>query len=169
MLGNTMVGARLKDLRTVLAWLRTRPDIDSRRMALWGDSDVPPNPARLLTEEVAGWRIGPQVTREAEPLGGLLALLGGLFEEKVAAVAVHRGLSGFVSVLDDRFLYLPSDVIIPDSAAAGDLADIAGALAPRPLLLDELVDARNQRVPAVGGPQGVGRWLVAQLRAGVRP
>ncbi|MFN7924919.1 MAG: acetylxylan esterase [Bryobacteraceae bacterium] len=185
MLGNTMVGARLKDLRTVLSWLEKRPGIDSKRMALWGDADVPPNPRRRLIEEVAGWRIGPEITRDAEPLGGLLALLGGLFEERVAAVAVHRGLVGYLSMLDDSFLYVPSDAIVPDSASAGDLAYIAGALAPKPLLLDELVDGRNTVLPdaelkvwvepavaayrsqpralSLGAAGGVARWIAAEL------
>src|SRR5262249_2567937 len=38
MLGETMVGAQLRDLRAVLAWLRGRADVDGKRMAVWGDS-----------------------------------------------------------------------------------------------------------------------------------
>jgi dienelactone hydrolase len=161
MLGRSMAGARLKDLRTVLAWLAQRPDVDAARIALWGDSDVPPNPPRLLLEEVAGWQMGPQVQRQAEPLGGLLALLGALFEDRVAAVAVRRGLSGYLALLDDPFIYAPSDAIVPDSAACGDLSDIAAALAPRPVLLSGLVDGRNRETAP--GPEP-GAWLAARLR-----
>src|SRR4029077_8303596 len=38
MLGNTLLGARLKDLRTVLAYIEARQDIQSARIAVWGDS-----------------------------------------------------------------------------------------------------------------------------------
>src|SRR5262249_23036922 len=38
MLGQTLVGSRLRDLRSVLAHLRQRPDLDSKRILLWGDS-----------------------------------------------------------------------------------------------------------------------------------
>ena len=37
MLGKTMVGARLKDLRTVLAYLAARQDLDPESIDLWGD------------------------------------------------------------------------------------------------------------------------------------
>jgi cephalosporin-C deacetylase-like acetyl esterase len=177
MMGNTLVGARLKDLRSVLAWLGSRPEIDRKRIALWGDSDVPPNPQRMLMDEAAGWRLSPEIDRQAEPLGGLLALFGALYEDSVAAVAVRRGLSGYATLFDDAFTYVPSDIIVPDSAAAGDLADIAAALAPRPLYLEQLVDARNRAVPQSGlgawtGPaatvrtagEGAGAWLAAWVK-----
>lgn len=143
MLGGAMAGARLKDLRTVLAYLDGRGDLDGSRLGLWGDSDAPPNPHRLLLDEVPGWQLSPQIQRQAEPLGGILALLGALYEDRVAAVAVRRGLDGYLSLLKDQFVYVPSDVVVPDSASAGDLADIAASIAPRPLLLSGLVDGRN--------------------------
>jgi hypothetical protein len=44
MLGQILVGSRLKDVRSVLRHLRTRADFDSGRVALWGDSFAPANP-----------------------------------------------------------------------------------------------------------------------------
>ena len=38
MLGDTAMGARLKDARTILRYLATRADIDTKRTVLWGDS-----------------------------------------------------------------------------------------------------------------------------------
>src|SRR5262249_59176635 len=46
MLGRTMLGLRLRDLRSVLEHLRSRPDVDGKPVALWGDSVAPANPAR---------------------------------------------------------------------------------------------------------------------------
>src|SRR5439155_15344338 len=45
MLGQTLVGSRLRDLRAVLKRLRGSKDIGAERMALWGDSLAPANPA----------------------------------------------------------------------------------------------------------------------------
>ena len=80
MLGNTLLGARLKDLRSVLAYIESRPDVDRAHIALWGETLVPPNPARMLLDELPNWQIGPQTQQQAEPLGGLLALLGALIK-----------------------------------------------------------------------------------------
>ena len=44
MLGNTLIGARLKDARAVFRYLAARPDIDPARIALWGDSFAPVEP-----------------------------------------------------------------------------------------------------------------------------
>ena len=50
MLGGTLLGARLRDLRAVLAYLRTRADVDFARVALWGDSFAPVNSVAVLVE-----------------------------------------------------------------------------------------------------------------------
>jgi dienelactone hydrolase len=163
MLGNTLLGARLKDLRSVLAYIESRPDVDRSRIALWGETLVPPNPPRMLLDELPNWQIGPQTQQQAEPLGGLLALLGALYEDSVGAVAVEGGLENFASILEDRFAYVPSDVIIPGILEAGDLSEVAKALAPRPVLLENLRDGRNRVVRhAVEAPQPA-QWLLAHM------
>jgi dienelactone hydrolase len=145
MLGETQVGARLRDLRTVVRYLRTRSDLDTRRLAVCGDSFAVPNsPERNLKL--------PQGIREeatlSEPLGGLLALLLGLYEEDVRGVYARGGLVGFQWALSSPFLYFPHDVVIPGVLSAGDLSALAGGLAPRPLALVGLVDGLNRVVEA---------------------
>jgi cephalosporin-C deacetylase-like acetyl esterase len=147
MLSNTLLGARLKDLRTVMAYLKERPEFDAARVALWGDSFAPVNPQRIPMDEMPGWRIGPYIQHQAEPLGGLLALLGGLYEDGLRAVVLRGGLVNYLSILDDAFAYVPEDVVIPGIVTAGDLPDVAAALAPCPLLLEGLVDARDRVMP----------------------
>jgi dienelactone hydrolase len=188
LLGQTLVGARLRDLRSVLRYLRRRPDLDGMRVALWGDSFAPVNAAGRRLE------VPPDVAKQpdqAEPLGGLLALLGALFEDDARAVYVRGGLVGYQSLLNSPFFYVPHDVLVPGALTAGDLPDVAAALAPRPLRLDGLVDGRNQRVraeflaawydPTLAAYQRAGatgrlqlevnlddnpaRWLVTSLRA----
>jgi len=148
MLGNTLLGKRLKDLRTVLAYLEARPDIDADRLGLWGDSLSPANPAHLLLDEQIEWQVGPEIEQQAEPLGGLLAVLGALYDGKVRTVAVQGGLSSFLSILDDNFAYVPADVIVPGILEAGDITELDSGLAPHPLLLQGLVDGRDRLVPA---------------------
>jgi hypothetical protein len=147
MLGSTLLGGRLKDLRSVISWLEQRPEIAPLRIGLWGDSPVPVNPPRFVLDELPGWQIGPEIQHQAEPLGGLLGLLGALYDNGVRAVAVRRGLVSYQSILEDRFSYVPFDVIVPGALETGDLAELAAALAPRPVILESLIDGRNRVVP----------------------
>jgi len=111
MVGETFVGSRLRDLRTVLRFLRTRRDLDAARLALWGDSIAPVNTAPFDDQPEAD-NVWPP---EARPLGGLMALFGALFEESVRAVLVRRGLVAFESVLCSHFCYVPHDTIVPEA------------------------------------------------------
>jgi hypothetical protein len=143
MLANTLLGARLKDARTIFGYLSRRMDIDGKRIALWGDSFSAANPRDMLVDKSVAQPAGPEIP-QAEPLGSLLALLTALYEPEAAAVATHRGLASFLSVLDDRFTYVPLDVIVPGILETGDLPDIAAAISPRPVLIQAAVDGRNR-------------------------
>jgi dienelactone hydrolase len=187
-LGNTLLGARVKDLRTVLAYLRGRSEIDASRIALWGDSFAPANPRDLFLDELEQ-ETGSQIQYHAEPLGAAAALLTGLFEPGLRAVAARGGLASYLSVIEHAFAYLPGDAIIPGLLQVADLSDIAAAQAPRPLLLEALVDGRNVRLDSAeltrslspvtqaygkhgvakhlllrSDPGDVSGWLAAQLR-----
>ena len=111
--GETLLGQRLRDLRSVLAYLRERKDVDARRLALWGESFTPPNPADTnfkVPRGVEGWPRGP------EPLGGLLALLGALFEDDVRAVYVAGGLASYHGVLTHFAVLIPHSAAVPGRA-----------------------------------------------------
>ncbi len=124
MLGNTMLGARLKDLRTVLAYLATRRDLDAGRVTLWGETPAPPNPPRLLLDELPGWQVGPEIQHQQEPLGALLALLAALYEDRVREVRTRGGLTSFFSLFDSSFAYVPADVIVPGILQVADIPDL---------------------------------------------
>ena len=145
MLGRSVLGGRVRDLRSVLAYLRTRTDVNARQVALWGESFAPVNgpDADLKIPYTAAKR-----PAQSEPLGGLLALLGALYEDDVRAVLARGGLSDYQSVLDTPFTYLPFDTVVPGALTVGDLPDLAAGLAPRPLRVESLVDGANRRVPA---------------------
>lgn len=147
MFGGTLLGARLRDLRTLLAALRAREDIDGRKIALWGDSFAPINPPG---RNVRVPRDVPNMPEQSEPLGHLLVLLcGGLYEnsgeQRIAAAASARGgLTSYRDLLESEFVHLPLDAHLPGAIPAGDLKVLA--LSATPLRLSGLVDGRNQRV-----------------------
>jgi cephalosporin-C deacetylase-like acetyl esterase len=194
MLGQTLVGSRLHDVRSILRYLRTRADLDAGRVALWGDSFAPPNPR---DRDLAVPLDADPFPTMAEPLGGQLALFAALFEDDVRVVSVRGGLTGYASLLQSPFCYVPHDALVPGALTAGDLCDVAASLAPRPLRMEGLVDGLNRTVgpiemagvmgptrtayrAMVTGPnlqliEGVeadpeaARWLLAALLAGSAP
>ncbi len=187
MLGDTTVGAKLRDLRSVISHLRGRKNVDAGRIAIWGDSFAPtngPDTNFKVPRRVDGRPL------QSEPLGGMLALLAALFDEKICAVFAHGGLSEFRSVLESQFVLIPHDVVVPGFVTTGDLPAIAASVAPRPLQLAGLVDGLNRPLPAGAvrkayaaaaqqyeksgaenafsisdGPQSAGQWLLEQLRS----
>lgn len=145
LLGQTLLGSRLRDVRSALRYLRGRGDLDTGRVALWGDSFAPTNPKDRNLAIPLEVDLFPNI---AEPLGGLLALFGALFEDGIRAVHVHSGLAGYESLLSSPFCYVPHDALVPGALTTGDLVDVAAVLAPRPLLMEGLVDGLNREVPA---------------------
>ena len=165
MLGQSLLGGRLRDLRSVLNHLRTRADLDLKRLALWGDSFASVNaPDRNFHV--------PHTTSDrpsqSEPLGGLVTLLAALFEDDVRAVYVRGGLSDFHSVLEGPFCYLPHDAVIPGVLTVGDLCDLTAALSPRPLWLDRAVDGLNRAVSTEELTRRYERARVAYSAAGAQ-
>lgn len=156
--GETVLGQRLRDLRSVLAFAKKLPNVDAKRIALWGDSFVSPNGS--ATDFKAPHGVEGEPT-PSEPMGGLLALLGALYEDDVRAVLVSGGLTDYRSVLGHFAVLIPHDASVPGALTAGDLCDLAGALAPRALHFENMVDAKNQRSSA----EDVRRAYAPTLRA----
>ena len=144
MLGRTGVGSRLRDLRTILKYLRQRDDLDAKRISLWGESFAEvnkPDTDFKVPRRVDGW------PSDSEPLGGLLALLGALYEDDIRAVYIQGGLVSFADVLKSQFVHIPHDVVIPGAIPAGDISQIVLAIAPRPVQLSGTVDGLNRLLP----------------------
>lgn len=144
MLGQTLVGSRLRDLRAVLAYLRSLGEIDGQRIALWGDSFAPVTAA----DQNVALPYDAKLPEVAEPMGQIVALLGALYEPDVKAVVARGGLAGYQSLLHSQFLYVPHDAVVPGAIAAGDLGEVAAAAAPRSLRVEGLVDGVNKKVSA---------------------
>jgi hypothetical protein len=144
MLGGTLLGARVRDLRSVLKYLRTRVDVDGAKVMLWGDSFAPVNGPDDDVEVPWGSKRMPH---RSEPMGALAVLYAALFEPQVKAIYARGGLVTWESVLESAFVWLPADVAAPGLAPAGEFFDVVHFLAPRPVRQDGLVDGRNRRVP----------------------
>jgi hypothetical protein len=143
MTGQTTLGGQLRDLRTILRYLKSHPQLDAKRVGLWGDTFMQPIDA---DDE---WKVPHGVDERPaplEPLGGMLALLGALYEDDVRAVFAHGSLANFTSTLTSPFCYLPHDAIVPGMLQSGDLTDVAATLSPRPLRLCAMVDGVNRRM-----------------------
>jgi cephalosporin-C deacetylase-like acetyl esterase len=185
MLGRTLLGDQLRDLRIVLRGLKGREELDPSRVALWGDSFAPVNAAGTLVEVP---RDAEKLPAQSEPLGGLLALFGALFEDNIKAVYINGGLVNYLTLLDGQFCYVPHDAIVPGAVTVGDLPHVIASLAPRPLRLQNLVDGRNRKMSlelatrslapafevyraegvadrlAIDGKEGAAEWLLSQLK-----
>ncbi len=160
MLGRTLVGLRVRDLRSVIRYLKTRADLDPKRLALWGDSFAVPNPPDRRFEmplEVDGQ------PAPAEPMGGLVALFGALYEEDVRAVAIRGGLASLRSLLDSSFCFVPFDAIVPGALTVSELIDVMAALAPRQVRLEASVDGWNRLTVQPVGEGPLAAWLLQQL------
>jgi dienelactone hydrolase len=168
MLGRTALGARLKDARSVLRYLRGRADLDPSRIALWGESFAALNEQPILLDQNPGQRPGPQTIHEADPKGSLLALFTALYDDEVLAVALRGGLISYRSVLQDRFCYVPLDVIVPGILENADLADVVAALAPRAVLLESLADGKDRTVATDAAASQLGAVLTAYKGASSR-
>jgi dienelactone hydrolase len=125
MLGDTLVGQRLADLRSVIGYLRTQPDYREAKVLLYGDS--------LAEANAADDRLGRPLELEqpqlAEPLGATLPLLAALFEENVQVLAARGGLQSYASLCESPFAHIPFDGIVPGAATIGDLPLLADILA----------------------------------------
>jgi dienelactone hydrolase len=143
MLGRTMMGLRLKDLRSVLAFLRKYEGIDPKRVAVWGDSFAEPN---APVDRIDAPLDAEKPPRLAEPNGMLLAMLLGLFDDNVAVVAGQGGwCCSFVDLLGTPYCHFPHDAVVP-AAATCEISRLASLIAPRPLLLAGFVNGQNQRL-----------------------
>ncbi len=141
MLGKSLVASRIQDVRTAMAYLRERKEIDENRLGLWGDSLSTPNPGSLQTTVPLDAHPSPI---HSEPLGGIGALLVAAFEPGIKAVYTHGSLFSYEALLKEACIHVPADVIIRGILWNTDIPDIVETLAPRPLWMESLVDEHNR-------------------------
>jgi hypothetical protein len=142
MLGQTMLGGQLRDLRAAWQHLQRREDISQNVFVMGGSGRQP-----LAAD--AAFKHPRRVDRPAEsqPEGAILSLLFGLFEPKATVIVGRHGLVSYRSILDSPFVQVPHAAIVPGVLQTADLPDLAVVLAPREVVLDVLVDGRGRLLP----------------------
>lgn len=158
MLGRTLPGLRVRELRAVLAWLRGREDVDASRLALWGDSFAAPHPAGAAVE--VPWD-APSFPALGHPAGAMAVLLAALYEPELRAVWARGGLDRDASILKSPCLLVPHDAIVPGALAAGDWPAVEAALR-MPLRREGRIDGLNRAVGA-STSDAASAWLLERL------
>jgi dienelactone hydrolase len=114
-LGTPLLGAQVRDLRTVARWLAKRDDIDGSKLAAWGESFAP---ASEIGDALAFPHDAPNPPPIGEPGAALLAYLACLFEDGVRAFHATGGVAGVGQLFASPYLYLPHDALPPGVATA---------------------------------------------------
>jgi hypothetical protein len=135
-----VVAAQLRDLRSVIRWLQTHEHVDGKRLALWGDSFAKSNPAEARYEAPLD---APNLPLVGEPLGDLLALLAGVYEDGVRVVYTRGGIVEYDAICSTRYPYVPHDVVVPGFVPAGAIKVVEAALGRRLLKRDATTDTGN--------------------------
>lgn len=119
MLGRTLFGMRLVDVMRASDYLRSRQEVDGKRVAIAGQG-----------------------------MGGLLAIYAGALDRKVSAVASIGALATYRTLVLNPIQKHHSNLMIPGVLAHYDLLDLAACLAPRPLLILNATDHMKHRLQA---------------------
>jgi len=160
-LGKPILESQLRDLRTIIRWLKNRKEVDQQKLAVWGDSFAKVNARDTKLAVPLDASDFPSI---AEPLGATLAELAAGFEKNVSVVYL-RGLVKYESVFTSPYLYYPHDSAI----LAFNLGRGRAVWTTEPsnveIHLDGLVNAQNQLIidPPMA-PVDAARWVIEQLR-----
>ncbi len=159
MQNDSLPARQIKDVRSALAYLAGREDVDPARLALWGEDLSEPNGRAdrpLLFDETGFRQSSPTPLSRVEPMGCLAALAAAMFpvdapdgkQYRVRAVLVRDCLVSFASALKNRHHYLPVDAVVPGISATADIPDIVRALAAEgvAVAIEGLRDGRNLQV-----------------------
>jgi hypothetical protein len=152
-LGQTVIGSQLRDLRTVIRWVAARDGIDDGKIAVWADSFARPNPP----DTKPAVPLDASLPTGSEPGAAEVANLAGLYEPVVAVYA--RG--GVGTPLESTYLYYPHDAVVP-----GMLVTVGPGPHAQPHGIDAWVDGINR--PETKAPQSsldAVKWIIEKLRA----
>ncbi len=146
MLGGTLLGEQLSDVRGLLNWLRSRTELRSTAFELHGDSLVPPNPADALFRQPRDNDDAlPAVSQPAAPL---LVLLTGLFEDDVARIDTRGGFVSWEAMLSSYLVLTAHDSLVPDVCLTGEISTLIAAQLPHcKVASSNAVDSWNRAVP----------------------
>ncbi len=157
-LGQPVLGSQLRDLRSVLNWLKQHEAIDGKKLAIWGDSFAKVN-AKEMKLAVPLDVESPAVS---EPNGANLALLAGLLEENIVAIYTRGSINDSQSIVSGPYFYRPHESVI---LGLPELPATLAKLKPKlPVLVDATVDAQNRSTSTAKSGAEIVEWLIAKLR-----
>lgn len=111
-LGRPLLGMRVWDALHVAAYLRTRPEIDPKRIGIAG----------------GGW-------------ASVIAMLGAAVDSRLAWAACVGPPASYGEIAKSELYAQPASLLLPGALQDFDLPDVLAALAPRPLLVVNPTDA----------------------------
>jgi len=144
MTGDLRITGQLRDLQSVIAWLRKESSPAIPQFILWADS--PSNALPISTNFNLPRDDDSVLPIQPEPLGGLLALFSALFNDDVKAITIKGGLASYGSTLKHHLVQIPYETLIPGVFNMGDISLLINALGSRTIFLDQMVDGLNLEV-----------------------
>jgi hypothetical protein len=122
--GRTAIGLRVTDVLRGVDYLESRAEVNRAKIAVAGK----------------GW-------------GALAALFASALDGRVAGAVSNRMLSSYAAITESElFVHRPSS-FVPGVLAKFDLPAVAAAIAPRPVVLVNAVDAQGRRTPLEAAAQ----------------
>jgi hypothetical protein len=143
MLGEPLLAGQLRDLRSAIAYLRTREEFSGIELAADGIGKDGVNAADANVSRPLELD-QPKLANITAPM---LVLLSCYFEDKPLKAHVRGGLVNYRSLLESQFVHVPLDAIIPGAIPAGDIEELirVGKMKHELTVVDQ-VNARNQLV-----------------------
>lgn len=105
MYGRTLIGERVHDMRRLIEYAKTRPEIDTSRIVITGNSG-----------------------------GGQVSLFTAALDERISVCVPGSFFSTFQGSLLEQSIWHCMCNFIPGMLRLGEMYDVAGLIAPRPLL-----------------------------------
>jgi cephalosporin-C deacetylase-like acetyl esterase len=116
-LGRPLLGMRVDDALKVAEYVRSRPDVELARIVAAG----------------RGW-------------GGVVALFAAAIDPHVSGVVVEGVPASYAEAARSELYNLPASLMLPGVLREFDLPDAVGAIAPRPVLVLDPVDALSTKM-----------------------
>jgi dienelactone hydrolase len=135
--GKTVPGMRAHDVTAGVSYLAARPEIDASRISAIGHG-----------------------------AGGLIVLFAAAFDDRVRSVAVTGSLISYSAIAESDLYTHRFGSFGPGFLRGFDLPDVAALIAPRPLLIQNPVDALHRVLDVAKAREALGSTARAYEKAG---
>jgi len=118
-LGRPLLSMRVQDALAALHYLASRPDVDAGEVRVFGHRE-----------------------------GGVIGIFAAALDNRVKQVVAHRTLVDFRTLVENRYYAQPASLFVLGILRHFDLPQVAGAVAPRRVVLINAVDGMGRRLAA---------------------